>query len=535
MHIHSKHQSHIINTIQTKQQGIYKIEALAGTGKTTTAKSLIAQYPPDVNWLVLVFNKTNKEEWRKWKKNELPKHNGTIHSFAAFVMECFPKNQWEWIKKPSKNDYKTLLLNETDTVIQCVKKIVDEFEISLALELNTAFVQSIYKGVNHNTLEHYTQLSNKLWKARCDPLQEKFSLSESGGMKLVLLHKKDIKYDLVIWDEAQDIPDVHFGVMKKFQECATHVLFGDDYQTINLWRPGMNGAFNKLQSTAQLPQTYRFGKSLATLVNSLMRVMSDENLKKNNIYMKGNPSQKTWVIEYNYLSSIPIHKHGSILCITRTNRQILMELCKSGKNIQKTHYIDCKFTTKNKAQSKQFLQSLRELINLKQYGHTSAYPSIWSKYTHWQYVKEDLEMELLSENQADIASLVATNMGNLRTYMTIQEVIQNNDKKKPKFELSTTHGKKGSESEVVIVTDDFLQERVSSNMFEEYCIFNTAITRAKRILYYPEQYRELGVYKDNVAVIERAWIRYREWKRACMNVLEKKLPIELCHYVMRLV
>ena len=51
--------------IPQKEDGIYKIAALAGSGKTTTAKTLLTQYQPDECWLVLVFNTDNKEEWRK--------------------------------------------------------------------------------------------------------------------------------------------------------------------------------------------------------------------------------------------------------------------------------------------------------------------------------------------------------------------------------------------------------------------------------------------------------------------------------------
>lgn len=531
---YSKYQKYILDTLPQKENGIYKISALAGTGKTTTAKSLL-QLLPEKKWLVLVFNKDNKDEWRKWQQKNMKETigNSEAHSFASFVMKMFPGYQWDWIKKPTKNDYKSLLENESERVIFNVKHIVDRFEISLAENITQGFVGTVLMGVySAEIIEKYNRLANKLWNAKCDPSQQQFSLSESAGMKLIYLKKEILPYDFVIWDEAQDIPDIHFAVMNKFKQQSVHVLFGDDYQTINLWRSGMNGQFNKLESMSELPQTYRFGKTLACFVNSLMYTMDDIDLRKYDISIKGNADVKTWVIDYNSLQSIPVHKHGYILYLVRANKTMILTLFYYGKEIQKTHHIDCKFT-KTKAHSKQFLVNLRELIEIKNEYKRFKYPSIWWKYNSWSDFQIDYESDNLTETQMEIASLVVGRLGNIRTYLKLQEIINNNDKKKPKFELSTVHGKKGAESDVVIVANDFLINRVTSNDFEEYCIFNTAITRAKKFLYYPSMYNELRDYQKCVSKIEISWIAYKLWKKTCIEILQNRLPIELCEYIMK--
>ena len=294
----------------------------------------------------------------------------------------------------------------------------------------------------------------------------------------------------------------------------------------------MNGQFNKIESFSELPQTYRFGKTLSCFVNSLMYTMDDIELRKYDISIKGNADVKTWVIDYNNLHSVPIHKHDYILYLVRANRTMLLTLFYYGKEIQKTHHIDCKFT-KTKAYSKQFLVNLRELIEIKNEYKRFKYPSIWWKYNSWFDVQVDYENDNLTETQMEIASLVVSRLGNIRTYLTLQEIITNNDKKKPKFELSTVHGKKGAESDVVIVANDFLMNKVTSNDFEEYCIFNTAITRAKKILYYPSMYNELREYQKYVSKIEKSWIAYKLWKETCIEILQHRLPLELCEYIMK--
>ena len=204
---HSKYQKHILDTLPHKENGIYKISALAGTGKTTTAKSLL-QLLPEKKWLVLVFNKDNKDEWRKWQQKNMKKSigNSEAHSFASFVMKMFPGYQWDWIKKPTKNDYKSLLENESERVISNVKHIVERFEISLEMEITNNFVEILLLTMFYPTdvIEKYTRLANKLWNAKCDPSQPQFSLSESAGMKLIYLKKETLPYDFVVWDEAHN-------------------------------------------------------------------------------------------------------------------------------------------------------------------------------------------------------------------------------------------------------------------------------------------------------------------------------------------
>ena len=301
---------------------------------------------------------------------------------------------------------------------------------------------------------------------------------------------------MIIWDEAQDIPDVHFSLIRKFKDCK-HVLFGDDYQTINLWRKGMSGHFNTLDTNERLPQTYRFGQSLACFVNSFMMIMESKHIFVNTISMKGDKTKKTWLIPYHYVHTLPLCKHKHILFLVRYNKTLLQTLCVYGLHIQRTHYIDCKFT-RNKTVSKQFLVNLHQLIQIKTNGRRYKYPSIWWKYSSWFYILVDYEDEQLSETQKEIVAIVATQLGNMDTYIKVQQIIENNDKKKPTFELSTVHGKKGAENDVVMLANDFLQSQFSVNDFEEHCIFNTAITRTKKILYYPDIYENLRAYQTYV-------------------------------------
>lgn len=530
--IQSKYQQHIIKheDLITNKYGIYKIAALAGTGKTTTAKLLIDHYPDDIKWLVLVFNTSNKEEWRKWRQPG-------PHSYASFLMEIFPGYQWTWTGK-SKTYTKSLqnLLNTTNKFdINRVKNIVNRFETTTDRHITDIFT-SITLGIFENTpiIQKYTSMANRLWKAMINPKEKDFSLSESGGMKLMFLTKPKLNYDLVIWDEAQDIPDIHFGVMKLYENDATHVLFGDDYQTINKWRSGMSGKFNNIPTTASLPQTYRFGNRLSSFANSLMMVMENKKLKSLDVCMKGLPKKNTFVSSYTYFSEVLpfLRKHKTVFFLARSNRTLLEHILYYGLEIQKTHYIKCKYT-QSKKDGENLIKNLKELLQLRD-GKPSKYPSIWWKYNNWVDANIDFNNDEMTETQTELMEFVVKcKCNNVHTYIKLQEIIQNNSKaKKFKFDMSTVHGKKGSENGCVVMADDFLQLRITSDEFEEYCIFNTAITRAKDILFYPKTYNIIRKYQYAATRIERAWVRYRDWKKECTQLLSHKLPYELSEYIM---
>lgn len=517
------------------KNGIHKISALAGTGKTTTAKMLLQEFPCYTCSCALTFNAENKDEWRTWVKKTTPAYNISGHSYASLVMETFPTLQWTWTggKKACMSDYKKLLENETSIIISHVKNIVNEYSISLTSEITPTFSRSVLGSfISEEYVIRCTHLAKVLWSAMIDYTQPLFKLDESGGMKLIYLTVNKLKYSVIIWDEAQDIPDIHFGVMKKFEKQTCHILFGDDYQTINLWRNGMNGKFNKIPSIASLPKTYRFGDKLSGFANSLMMVMDEKHIKDYEISMIGNENKHTFPVSYTNLIDIHLPTQKPILYLARTNGTILCTLLKFGKHIQQTHQIKCKFTEKKK-DSATFLKNLQELVNIKFRNARYNYPSIWRGKT-WYEIESDYEQDLLTDDQKDIVEFVVRSNGSPSTYLKIQEIIQGNDKKKGIFELSTVHKKKGCENDIVILADDFLNIRPKSNDFEEYCIFNTAITRAMSVLYYPYIY-DIRKYQYAGIKISRAIVRYFKWKKACIKALKEKLPDELCEYIMNMI
>ncbi len=539
MLIPTEYQQNILDNINYDDKKIIKIAALAGSGKTSTAKMLIEELEkqnPDLKWAVLVFNTCAKDDWRKWRKVG-------PHTFASFVQNSLPLNQWAWKHKTNRDDLSRLLGGTK--YITDVKNIIELWEISTHKTITTEFVNTCFPQniFNEQYIEHLRELAERLWNAMVDPYHKEFSLSDSGGMKLIYLgneREKLMGYDVIIWDEAQDISDFHYAIMKKFSD-TTHILFGDDYQTINTWKIGVNGIFNKLKQDYVLPTSFRFGPTIAHYANSLMLTMSDKGLKKYEISMKGNVEKQTLMVDYKDLSDIHIHNHKNILYLVRANKTIISTLLKYGSHIQKTHRIICKYT-KGKKQSEEFLKGLKELIELKEYDKRFKYPSIWYKFSNWSDVCDYWSANNMTELQADIAGFIIENRNiTYSTHIILQNIIYNNslkeNKKKPTFELCTVHSQKGAESDTVILSDDFMNNTFITqrrNMFEEHCIFNVAITRVKKVLYLPKTYLKIGIYSQSARKIVKLFRQYVSWKKAATLELRCHIPYELTDHILRL-
>lgn len=525
----SAYQSTILNSAELSdgKGGIYKIEALAGSGKTSTAKMFLEQLPQDCKWHTLTFNTVIKDEWRAWSNKVFGNKNGP-HTYCSWIQRIYPIHKWNWHmpkKFVSKSDYMRLFRlpqdQYTDDIISIIKDIVKEFSTNTRyLQINDAYMQwimYIFHSKAHLIGVRYNDIltgANTLWNALCNPNNNDFVPDEYNGIKMMIIdydkleQLHDIQY--FIWDEAQDIPDIHWELMLKMSTHSKHILFGDDYQSINLWRLGTSGMFNKAKALYQLPHTYRFGKPLAAFVNSFMRIMDDRGLKPVSSYMKCD-NKDMCIQSYSAFRNIPIHTHnGTIAHLTRKNYTILNILNYYGKDIQKSYYIDSKYTKKSKM-CDAFFEGARLLMKFKR-GSIQR----WYKYCSMYEIEAASIRGELTDTQQDIYAFMFNPYINIESIMNIEGLIKTNDKKKPSYYLTTTHQQKGAEHDFVIIANDFLG---SDDSFEEHCIFNTAITRSKHTLYYPNQYEYCRKYARAAVIIEKHYIKYRRWKSTAVRIL----------------
>ncbi len=289
-----------------------RINAYAGTGKTTTLLSIAADNPR-LKFLILTFNKSVSEELtHKIKKIGLYNVEAkTIHSLAY---RYFVRRAKARIKILDNRDVRDVLLNMS---------IADDYSESIFLhKLYEAYCRSEFIDINQTNiryiimsdrdlrniaLAHYMSQRNKfdenysfkdfvndwsknlVWKIQ--RIYEVFSEPKYGytihshylkeyQSVVAKKHVNDFIYDCVMLDEAQDANGLMLSIIQHLP-ARKKVAVGDIHQSIYGW----NGAVNALSrlkdwSNFYLTHSFRFrNPDIAELANKyLVNIKGEKKL-----------------------------------------------------------------------------------------------------------------------------------------------------------------------------------------------------------------------------------------------------------------
>ncbi|MGC8493450.1 MAG: UvrD-helicase domain-containing protein [Syntrophobacteraceae bacterium] len=268
---------------------VIRINARAGTGKTTTLRMLANEHS-DKNILYLVFNRKARDEAQsKFPQNVKVK---TIHSLAwGYVGKDFekigdfgPKDLLPYFKSSGSaqvlskiaHDFLVFFLNSP---FERIEDAVDAFEKLLPEQVKEPFKRHLPQMIG------YMRTLATQWNRQDRPCPHDFYLKmfhKTGKFDQALS-----RYDMVLVDEAQDLSGVMLDALKKCQKRV--VLVGDSHQQIYGFRYAMDAMRNlTCDEDYELTLSFRFGKTIAGLARHLIREAKGENGFK----IVGNP-QKT--------------------------------------------------------------------------------------------------------------------------------------------------------------------------------------------------------------------------------------------------
>ena len=250
-----------------KLEGITKVPAYAGTGKTySLVKLSIQQATQDKRGLYVAFNKAAEMDAKKRFPAKFVTTK-TVHAlaFARFGGRYVHKLRsmktveviklmglaWDW------RFAKTVL----DTVIAWCASDMTEFPVT-AMSID---------GIPTDTparLAYAAQVARQLWSRMVDVADE-VPMPHDGYLKLFQLSQPSLAFDYLMLDEGQDTNPVTWDIVKR-QTCPV-VIVGDKYQSIYQFR----GAFNAMDLTKAdqefpLTQSFRFGPDVARIANALL-------------------------------------------------------------------------------------------------------------------------------------------------------------------------------------------------------------------------------------------------------------------------
>lgn len=488
--------------VLTKQQtaiidssGDLRINAVAGSGKTTTIIEYAASRPGNARILYLAFNKSVKlEAVRKFADYGLTNVKvETAHSLA--YKHIVFKHNYKVKAQGYKNSEVCQLLGITGNgekhaefvVANHISKFATYFcnsDKTKVQELNyldtivdvnaKAFVRSYYKFIEDGT---------RLLLAKMD--KGEVEITHDFYLKKFQLSNPVLPYDYILFDEAQDASAAMLAVVMK--QKATKVIVGDTHQQIYGWRHAVNSLDKTNFNTLQLSTSFRFPQEIANLAIDILswknhlfeckpvaiagkgagkqdRVKATiartnlglllnaidfitDNSKVKHIYFEGNISSYTYADDGTSLYDV--------LSLYNGNRDRIRD---------------------------QLVSSMKDLEELEEYVEQT----------------EDHQLATMIEIVREYGNEVHSIIKSLKELHTGDE-----DRAKAEMIFSTVHRAKGMEYDIVYLVNDFLPETKLKDLKEkhkndktvafdpvrlneEINLLYVAITRTRNVLHIPE-------------------------------------------------
>lgn len=261
------------------------VQALAGTGKTTTLK-LLAEALSDKEGTYIAFNKAIVDEAvSKFPSNVRCK---TAHSLAyGNVGRNFKDRinnhsritlkqvaEWMGVEKIGYKIGKESFILEEAQVANLVMSSVGNFCKSVDLKITQDHIEIPYmasfdKKQVSNFQKALLPHALKAW----DDIQEQdgfLKFDHDYYLKMWQLSSPRIRGDFILFDEAQDADPVMLSIIEA-QKHAQRIYVGDEYQAIYEWR-GAENALSKVAVDERLwlTQSFRFGEAIASEANDIL-------------------------------------------------------------------------------------------------------------------------------------------------------------------------------------------------------------------------------------------------------------------------
>jgi superfamily I DNA/RNA helicase len=483
----TKEQYEIINS-----SGNIKINAVAGSGKTTTIIEYAKARPKECKILYLAFNKSVKiEATKKFAQNGLSNVKvETAHSLA--YKHIVFRNGYSVRAQGYKTHEIVELLglpgsNEKHAeyiVASHINKFIAYFCNSDKIkvqELNyldivtdnkaKAFVTRFYGYIENQT----RILLSKMDKGQIEIIHDFY-------LKKFQISNLKLDFDYILFDEGQDASPAMLDIFLK--QNATKVIVGDTHQQIYGWRNAVNSLEKVGFKTYNLSTSFRFSQDIA-------------NLAVNILDWKNNLQEHESIIITGNGKSNNIKTKATL---ARTNLGLLLkaiEYVSEKENVNKI-YFEGNINSYTYADDG---ASLYDVLNL----YNGNRRMVKDKLIKEMKSLEELEEYIKKTDDSQLAMMIeiVREYGNQipAIIKTIKSKhIDNDEKEKAEMIFSTVHRCKGMEYDSIQIVNDFITEeklkKIKNNdsdkeislakLNEEINLLYVAITRTRNSIFIPE-------------------------------------------------
>lgn len=451
--------------------GNIRINAVAGSGKTTTVIEYARTRPAKSKILYLAFNKSVKLEAVK-KFGDLGMTNvrvETAHSLAykytvirfGYKVRSQGYRQTEIVdilkmRQLGERHAEYVLANHVlrFAAYYCNSDVQHLDELNYRDTLTEPKVKS-FVNANYAVLQKYTAEFLQMMNRREIEVTHDYYLK-----KFQLLCPK-MKYDYILFDEGQDASPAMLDVF--FKQDATKVIVGDRHQQIYGWRFAVNSLEKADYTTFNLGTSFRFDQNVAKLAMDILKYKSHLGSSAVRVYPAAT-DRSEYVDGINNNDHVRIIGAGNFIAINsraiiaRTNLGLLLraiEHVTENRGVKKIYfegninsytyaedgtslydvlnlYKDQKFRIRDR-----LIRSMRDMSDLEQYIEKTGDPQL------------GMMVEIVQQYGDRIPGILAK----------IKSMHVENDKRnEAEIIFSTVHRCKGLEYDEIELVNDFIKE-----------------------------------------------------------------------------
>lgn len=472
--------------------GNIKINAVAGSGKTTTVIEYARTRLKTSRILYLAFNRSVKlEAAKKFADKGLANVKvETAHSLAYkhIVFKHGYKVRAQGYKTNEIAELLNLKGNEekhTEYVIaNHINKFITYFcnsDKEKVKDLNYLEIVSDKKAKAFvSTFYEYIRSQSRLLLAKMDTGE--IEIIHDFYLKKFQLSNPTLNYDYILFDEGQDASAAMLDIF--FKQPATKVIVGDTHQQIYGWRFAINSLEKADFNTYHLSTSFRFSQDIANLAMEVLKFKRHIDEHKNiAITGKGNSIEtKTKAV------------------LARTNLGLLLKAIEyvTDKRNVKHIYFEGNINSYTYADEGASLYDVLSLYNGKRHLIKDKLIKAMKDLNELEdYIEktEDVQLGMMVEIVREYGNEIPDIIRSIK-----DKHVNNDEKEKAEMIFSTVHRCKGMEYDIIHLVNDFITEEKlekwkddkkvqflnPSKINEEINLLYVAITRAKNTIHIPE-------------------------------------------------
>ena len=471
--------------------GNIKINAVAGSGKTTTLIEYARTRPRNSSILYIAFNRTVKlEAQRKFAAQGLS--NVTIETAHSLAYKHIVfKNSY----RVKTNGYKTYEIAELlglqasgekhaeYIVANHISKFITYFcnsDKTRVQDLNYLDVVTDAKArIFVTSFYEYIQTQARVLLGKMD--KGEIEITHDFYLKKFQLSHPVLHYEYILFDEGQDASAAMLDVFLR-QQC-TKVIVGDTHQQIYGWRYAINSIERVDFENLYLGTSFRFRQTIADLAVQVLDWKKElQDHQPVTITGAGNSAEKK-------TKAVLARTNLGLLlkAITYVNERKSLKHIYFEGNINSYTYADegaslydvlYLYNNKRTQVKDKLIASMNNLSELEEYIDKT------------EDVQLGMMVEIVKEYGNDIFDILKT---------IKEKHVGNEDREKAEIIFSTVHRSKGMEYDAVQLVNDFINEEKlqkaandkekpmdKAKLIEEINLLYVAITRTKNILHIPE-------------------------------------------------